>query len=455
MLWVLAGVVLLLVGGLGWLWWQRRPLQPQSLARRSPLPRLMNLRKSTLIVGAILVLLLSMGTVLVAQRMWGGFRKKPVAMEAPKSRASGAPASFLQRFPTEYPMVQHAEAKPEAQPEPSAAQPAEQKPSAQAAQPAGPPASQGKPDRGRLAPPQRPEPQKVVVQMTPGQPPTAQTPQAQRYPTAPKYTPPPAQTPPQSEDDWRWYSTRRKREGNVLKPPMDDEGPELRRPQEPGRQGEQGRRSGGSEVFPPAGWEVPADPYRVLYADQMVPVLLANSVNSDYPGTVRLKVTQDVMDRWGHGHVIVPRDTVFLAVQQGQPSFGASRLPLNVYLSVFPDGSSMYWGNGQVGDAMGANGLDSHVNNHYFKLLLGVGLQAILQIGVRAPFGSPGVGQYQQNLPQEFAQSAGQGVNQAGNTIIQRQFMVPPTLSQEFGHPATISFLTNVSFQTPPVVVRK
>jgi type IV secretory pathway VirB10-like protein len=422
LLWMMAAVLVLGLVGLLYLWRQRAPLTPGSMARRAAIPTIMNLRKSTLIVAGILVLLLCGGVVLLVRGTWQGLRRTPVTKELSKARQGGAPPSFLDRFPKEYAMQPPAEAQPTA-PAPATPTP----PGTPAAPTPPPPQTPGKPGQRALPPAPTPPkvPQVVIQGGGPGPPPR---------PVSVKQ----ATAQPQAEVPHNWFASPQQRQGNVLLPPGPEEKEDTTK----------------SALFPKAVWEKPADPYKVLYADQIVPVLLAQSINTDQPGTLRLKVPEDVTDRWGHGHVIIPADTTFMAVQEGKADFGQTRIPLKVYMAIFPDSSAAYWEGGQVGDTMGANGLPANVDNHYAKLLLGVGLQALLSVGARAPFGSPGLGQVQQNLPQEFAQDAAQGINQAGSRIL-RRFEVPPTLSQDFGYPATISFMKNVSFQTDPVVIRK
>jgi type IV secretory pathway VirB10-like protein len=245
-------------------------------------------------------------------------------------------------------------------------------------------------------------------------------------------------TPAKPDVPKRWFAAMAAPRGDIVQPPF---------PEDPKAKDQQ------SKLFPKAVWEKPKDPYKILYADQVVQGQLTQNISSDFPGTVRIKVTQAVEDRWGHGHVLVPIDTTFIGQQQGNTNFGQTRLPVQITQAIFPDGTAVQWSKGQVGDAMGANGVPADVDNHYGKLLLGVGLQALLSIGVRAPFGS--TQGFQQNLPQEFAQDASQGVNQAGQRIIQQQFSVKPTLSQEHGFPVTISFLENVSFQTEAILVKQ
>jgi type IV secretory pathway VirB10-like protein len=236
----------------------------------------------------------------------------------------------------------------------------------------------------------------------------------------------------------RWFAAVAAPRGDVLQAPF---------PQDPKDKDQQ------SKLFPKAVWEKPKDPYKILYADQIVQCALAQNISSDFPGTIRCKVTEAVMDRWGHGHVLIPIDTTFIGVQQGAAQFGQTRIPATITQAIFSDGTALQWQKAQMGDQLGANGIPSHVDNHYAKLLLGVGLQALLSIGVRAPFGS--TQGFQQSLPQEFAQDASQGINQAGQRIIQQQFQVKPTLSQEHGFPVSISFLENVSLMTEPVMIKQ
>jgi type IV secretion system protein VirB10 len=77
-------------------------------------------------------------------------------------------------------------------------------------------------------------------------------------------------------------------------------------------------------------------------------------------------------------------------------------------------------------DLAGYAGLQDTVNHHYGKLLGSVVLTTLLGIGARVPFGSPGG--YHPHLAQEFAAGAGQGLNQAGQQIVQRQLQHAPTL---------------------------
>ena len=448
-------LALLLLGALGaYWWWQRTPLTPGSFTRRTPVPAMMRLRRSTVFVALALILALCLGTVYLVKTWWPKRGRAQQAQEQARKRPPPpGPPGFLQRFPKEYGAEVPKETPPQPPPQPA--------PSGTAAA-ATPDVSPAPGDRPKSAlPPRQPR----VVPEPPTRPTTVTLPDeeaARGQPGRPAAAPAPTQEKP---DAWRWFSVPRKPKDNVLRPPLADEDGEFQTvaatPPEPGAGGPgsgappRGTRPRGgrqSRLFPQAVWETPADRYKILYADQLVPCQLTTNINSDFPGLVLCKVTQAVEDRWGHGHVIIPLDTVLIGVQQGQPEFGQQRLPVGIGMAIFPDGTAATWEKGQLGDAMGAASVPMDVDNHYAKLFAGVLISAVLQVGVRAPFGS--TTSFNPSLPQEFAQQAASGINQAAQRILQ-QFIVRPTLTQEQGFPVTAQFGQNLSFQTKAVVVRK
>lgn len=382
-----------------------------------PLPPRGN--RQVIIWGAVVVAVVAFGWL-----MWTMGRKGPVISRELRDRPPGEQVAIAPSTPASE--LRYPEGYTQAPPPPTAP------PASTVLPPQGAPPPRGTPPAGTVTYPPPP------TMPPPLQPPSIPAPSPQRGVQVQQSVAVHGQRQP-ADQPKRWFSTPTPPQGDILQPPL---------PHDPKEEEQQQ-----SKLFPKAVWEKPANRYKVLYADQIVSVQLSQDVNSDFPGVYRLKVTDDVEDRWGQGHVIVPRDTTFMVKMAGQANFGQERIPSQVYMGIFPDGTAVSWNNGQVGDAMGAAGLPADVNNHYAKLFLGVGLQALLNVGTRLPFGSPSG--FQQNLPQEFAQDASQGVSQAGQRIITQQFQVRPTLTQETGYPATIQFLENVSFQTNPVTIRK
>jgi len=108
---------------------------------------------------------------------------------------------------------------------------------------------------------------------------------------------------------------------------------------------------------------------KVLYADQLVHGLLMHiSIRISLARCV-IKVTEDVKDRWGQGHVLIPMDTTFVGKQTARPLM-ARRLYLSGRHGDSPAERPFSGMGGKSENAGGASGLPGRVENHYGKARL-------------------------------------------------------------------------------------
>ncbi len=206
-------------------------------------------------------------------------------------------------------------------------------------------------------------------------------------------------------------------------------------------------------LFPPAVWATPADPTRVLYSSQRLQGLLLTSINTDIPGDIVIIVTEPVEDKFMQGQVLVPQYTVLLGSQDGQIKYGQARVPAKFHKMELPNGTDVAF-EGNAGDRTGASGIPGKVDNHWPQVILGAGISAILSIGSQVTFGGSTQG-YNPTLEQQFAREFGQGLNQAGQKVVERELKRNPTITQKYGYAVTVSFRDNISFQSEPIIVRK
>jgi len=203
-------------------------------------------------------------------------------------------------------------------------------------------------------------------------------------------------------------------------------------------------------VLKPAPWVKPLDARRVLFPDQVIPAITEQALNSDEPGTLRFMVTQNVVDTQGGNHILIPQFTRGVSKMEGAVKDYQERVPLRVKSLRFPDGTFLPF-DADVGDRSGANAVPGTVNRHLLEKGAAILGSAILSVGSRVPFGSPGTGQYQQNLPQEFSQDFANGINRAGQQVVGKALNRPNTIEQMAGYPITIQFVDPVSFQQQPL----
>ena len=366
------------------------------------------------IVGGVLVLIVG---------IWLSFGGKPKDKEAPPVPPSSATiatmaSKTLADFPTEpAPSIPAAAADADAEPVP-AAQAASATPG-QGRNTGSPPAAPGPP--ARLPPPGS------------GGQPGQGTGRTQPQTTAEK-----APSPDGKEKRKPWLS--QKSSAAIDKPPF---------PVEDEKRDKESKAHG---LFPQAVWATPKHPERVLYQDQLVHGVLLADFNSDTPGTMLVLVTQQVEDRWGQGAVLIPQYAVLVGKPQGALTYGKSTLQVPITSGIWPDGTAVEL-DGQIGTSRGAAGLTGKIDNHMDKVLVGTVLTALLNIGVRVPFGN--TESYNPSLPQEFSRDFAQGLSQAGQAVIQRQLNVNPTLTQTHGYAVSVAFNRNISFMSQPIMVSK
>jgi len=252
--------------------------------------------------------------------------------------------------------------------------------------------------------------------------------------------PKPAPKPPS-----KWLFADVKQEGRVQEPPFPP-------PKGDGVEaaGTGSHRADG--LFPQAVWGTPADPTKVLYRSQVLKGLLQHDMQSDQPGLMRILVTEEVQDRFGQGHVLVPQYTILLGAQDGKVSFGASTLGMTIDSMEFPDGTVVALTKAKAGDATGATGVPGAVNNHWGRVLAGAGITALLAIGTRVPAGNQQG--FAPTIGQEVAGNAGGSIATSGQQIVQRELSVRPTITIPYGTPVTVQLTENVNFQTPVTIIR-
>ena len=310
-----------------------------------------------------------------------------------------------------------------------------------------------------LLPPPAPPPPAPSVPITKVMLPVAEP--ANPFVTPPAPPPPVAHTPapatsvappaalaaakPTPKPPSKWLFADLKQDGGVQEPPF------------PVPKGD-GAEAGGAGIhraeglFPQAVWGTPADPTKVLYRSQVLKGLMQHDVQSDQPGLMRILVTEEVQDRFGQGHVLVPQYTILLGAQDGKVSFGASTLGMVIDSMEFPDGTVVALTKAKAGDATGATGVPGDVNNHWGRVLAGAGITALLAIGTRVPAGNQQG--FAPTIGQEVAGNAGGSIATSGQQIVQRELSVRPTITIPYGTPVTVQLTENVNFQTPVTIIR-
>ena len=193
----------------------------------------------------------------------------------------------------------------------------------------------------------------------------------------------------------------------------------------------------------------PVSPY-TLMAGSIIPASLVTGLNSDLPGFVIGQVTENVYDTVSGRYLLIPQGTKIIGKYDSVVAFGQKRALVVWQRLIRPDGSSMVIDNLPATDEGGYAGLEDRVDFHTWSLLKGIGLATLLGVGSELT-----LGRNQGDLVSALEQSAIKNTDQAGQSLVQRQLDVQPTLTVRPGWPLRIIVHKDLVLEPYPQATRR
>ncbi|WP_421950802.1 TrbI/VirB10 family protein [Pelagibacterium sp.] len=186
------------------------------------------------------------------------------------------------------------------------------------------------------------------------------------------------------------------------------------------------------EIYSSHTLQDPVSPYQLM-AGTIIPASLITGLNSDLPGRVIAKVTENVYDTPTGQFLLVPQGARVIGTYDSQVAFGQERALVVWQRIVMPDGSSIVIDNLPATDTAGYAGLEDEVDFHTWRLLKGIALSTLLGVGTELTFGSN-----ESDLVAAIRGSAQDSTNQAGQRITERNLNIQPTITIRPGWPLRI-----------------
>jgi type IV secretion system protein VirB10 len=189
---------------------------------------------------------------------------------------------------------------------------------------------------------------------------------------------------------------------------------------------------GDDQIYNPHSLQKPVSPY-TLMAGSIIPASLVTGLNSDLPGFVIGQVTEQVYDTVTGRHLLIPQGTKIIGKYDSVVAFGQKRALVVWQRVIRPDGSSLVIDSLPATDEGGYAGLEDKVDYHTWQLLKGIALATLLGVGTELSIGNE-----QGDLIAALRQSAQENTNRAGQSFVERQLDVQPTLTVRPGWPLRI-----------------
>ncbi len=176
----------------------------------------------------------------------------------------------------------------------------------------------------------------------------------------------------------------------------------------------------------------PASPYQVM-AGTVISASLITGINSDLPGTIIAQVTVPVYDTVSGRHLLIPQGSRLIGKYDSLIAFGQERALIIWQRIIMPDGSSVVIDNLQGADAAGYAGLADKVDFHTWRLIQGIGLSTLLNVGAELAFNKA-----DSDLSRALERSTQDSISRTGDQIVDRFLNIQPTITVRPGWPLRV-----------------
>lgn len=195
------------------------------------------------------------------------------------------------------------------------------------------------------------------------------------------------------------------------------------------------------DIYNPHALQTPVSPYELL-AGTILSASLITGLDSDLPGTVIAQVTENCFDSASGRYLLVPMGSRLIGTVDSVVAFGQSRALVVWQRIVMPNGTSIQIDNLPATDTAGYTGLEDEVDYHTWTLLKGIAMSTLLGVGTQVTFGSSN-----SDLVEAIRESAQESTNQAGQSIVEKDLSIQPTLLVRPGFPLRVILNKDVILQ--------
>ncbi len=179
-------------------------------------------------------------------------------------------------------------------------------------------------------------------------------------------------------------------------------------------------------------------PYE-LKTGSVIPGVLLTGINSQLPGNIVGQVSENVYDSATGKHLLIPQGSKLVGTYNPDVKYGQNRAMIAWNRIVYPNGDALNLEAMIGSDQAGYSGFDDKVDNHYFRIFGSALLISVIS-------GELGFSNNKITINQN-PNSQGTTVSQTGNTLLEKNLEVSPTIEIRPGYRFNIFVTKDISFK--------
>jgi type IV secretion system protein VirB10 len=185
-----------------------------------------------------------------------------------------------------------------------------------------------------------------------------------------------------------------------------------------------------------------------IWTGTIIPGVLETAINTDLPGNVLARVTQNVYDSRTGRNLLIPQGTLLVARYNSSVSYAQSRVQIVWDTLIRPDGYQIDMEGAPGVDRAGMSGQAAQYNEHWFEYIKAAGIVTLFSIANSKM--TETAAQYASgDAAANIAAANSEVVNQLSGSMAGRAMDIQPTLTVEQG--TRINIMLNKTLYLPSV----
>jgi type IV secretory pathway VirB10-like protein len=185
----------------------------------------------------------------------------------------------------------------------------------------------------------------------------------------------------------------------------------------------------------------------MLWIGTIIPAVLETAINTDLPGNVIARVTQNIYDSLTRKNILIPQGTILVAQYNSSVSYAQHRVQIVWDVLIRPDGYQVQLEGMNGVDPQGMAGLKAIYHENWFEYLKAAGIVSLFSI-INSKMAEE-ISKYQSNeMAAGVIASDAQFIKDLGGNFVTKALNIQPTLTVENGE--KINVMLNKNIYLPP-----
>jgi len=184
-----------------------------------------------------------------------------------------------------------------------------------------------------------------------------------------------------------------------------------------------------------------------VWQGTIIPAILENAINTDLPGDILARVSQNVFDSQTGKNLLIPQGTLLIARYNSSVSYAQHRVQIVWDSLIRPDGFQITLGSNSA-DKSGMSGQAAKYSENWFEYLKAAGIITLFSIA-NAKMTETAAEVATPESSGNIAAANSSFVNQTGDNLISRAMNIQPTLTVDNG--TQVNVMLNKNLYLPPV----